>query len=177
MCTTTRYYLTVGNIFHCLLFWRLVPADQEEFLPYVAKMRYGLCMSGANLLSLLRDHHGAINGVPVLSQFGACRDDSLASLLHEAFKLLEHRFLSFDQDGAGSLLLKELENMLSLTGFVHHEKLASHFARVDSNGSGALDFKQFLCLLFIWGRKDKIDVGKLSVKELKAKLEGWQVNW
>jgi hypothetical protein len=54
---------------------------------------------------------------------------SLASLLHEAFKLLELRFRAYDQDGASTLMYKELEHQLSLVGFCDQEKLEALFKR------------------------------------------------
>ena len=57
------------------------------------------------------------------------RDMSLASLLHEAFKLLELRFRAYDQDGASTLMYKELEHQLSLVGFCDQEKLEALFKR------------------------------------------------
>ena len=52
-------------------------------------------------------HECAVND-PVLdssSSVGARRrDNTLASLLHEAFKLLELRFKTYDHDGAGQKL-------------------------------------------------------------------------
>ena len=57
------------------------------------------------------------------------RDNSLASLLHEAFKLLELRFKAYDQDGADTLMYKELEHQLALVGFCDQEKLEALFKR------------------------------------------------
>ena len=58
-----------------------------------------------------------------------CRDNSLASLLHEAFKLLEIRFQAYDHDGAETLMYKELEHQLALVGFTDQEKLEALFKR------------------------------------------------
>lgn len=60
---------------------------------------------------------------------GVCRDNSLNALLHEAFKLLELRFQAYDQDGAQTLMYKELEHQLSLVGFCDQEKLEALFRR------------------------------------------------
>ena len=85
------------------------------------------------------------------------RDNSLASLLHEAFKLLELRFKLYDHDGAETLMFKELERQLALVGFLDQEKLETLFRRVDLDGNGTLDFAEFLCLLYLW-----VDKGNYS---------------
>eukprot|EP00960_Hanusia_phi_P049504 759579-Hanusia_phi.AAC.3 len=81
----------------------------------------------------------------------AClKDNSLVSYLHEAFKLLELRFKTYDKDGAETLMFYELERQLSLAGFADHEKLEHLFNRVDLDKNGTLDFGEFLCLLYLW---------------------------
>jgi hypothetical protein len=62
------------------------------------------------------------------------KDSSLQSILHEAFKVLEHRFANFDHDQAETLMYKELERELAMGGFKDGDKLASIFKRVDFDG-------------------------------------------
>eukprot|EP00960_Hanusia_phi_P060095 764404-Hanusia_phi.AAC.2 len=91
-------------------------------------------------------------------EYVACpKDNSLASLLLEAFKLLELRFTSYDADGAETLMYFELERKLAMAGFVESEKLQALFKRVDLDGNGTLDFSEFLCLLYLW-----VDQGNYS---------------
>mmetsp|Transcript_63233 Transcript_63233/g.144825 ORF Transcript_63233/g.144825 Transcript_63233/m.144825 type:complete len:720 (-) Transcript_63233:37-2196(-) len=78
------------------------------------------------------------------------KDNTLPSLLHEAFKLLEIRFANYDADGAHTLMYLELERELSLVGFMDHDQLQVLFKRVDLDGNGTLDFSEFLCLLYLW---------------------------
>jgi len=85
------------------------------------------------------------------------KDNTLHSLLHEAFKLLEIRFSGYDCDGAETLLFMELQRELSLVGFNDHEKLEALFRRVDLDGNGTLDFSEFMCLLYLW-----VDKGNYS---------------
>ena len=63
----------------------------------------------------------------------APKDNTLASHLHEAFKLLEIRFANYDQDGAETLMFKEIERGLSLVGF-SDPKLEATFKRFDFDG-------------------------------------------
>jgi hypothetical protein len=63
----------------------------------------------------------------------APKDNTLPSHLHEAFKLLEIRFANYDQDGAETLMFKELERGLSLVGF-SDPKLEATFKRFDFDG-------------------------------------------
>lgn len=85
------------------------------------------------------------------------KDNTLASLLLEAFKLLELRFHSYDADEAETLMYFELERKLAMAGFVESEKLQALFKRVDLDGNGTLDFSEFLCLLYLW-----VDQGNYS---------------
>ncbi|KAJ1476014.1 hypothetical protein T484DRAFT_1826299 [Baffinella frigidus] len=70
------------------------------------------------------------------------KDNTLPSLLHEAFKLLEIRFANYDADGAHTLMYLELERELSLVGFMDHDQLQVLFKRVDLDGNGTLDFSE-----------------------------------
>jgi len=87
------------------------------------------------------------------------KDSSLESYLHEAFKLLELRFSSFDHDGAQMLMYRELEHDLSMQGFLDSDRLAGMFKRVDFDGNGTLDFSEFLALLYLFS----CDQGHLTV--------------
>mmetsp|Transcript_47753 Transcript_47753/g.113644 ORF Transcript_47753/g.113644 Transcript_47753/m.113644 type:complete len:722 (+) Transcript_47753:178-2343(+) len=77
-------------------------------------------------------------------------DGSLSHLLSEAFAVIERRFGMLDKDGAGMMMYAALEGQLSLTGFNDNEKLRKIFQKVDLDRSGALDFSEFLCMLFLW---------------------------
>lgn len=70
------------------------------------------------------------------------KDNTLQSLLHEAFKVLEMRFANFDHDGAHTLMYNELERNLAMVGFRDGEKLGNLFKRVDFDGNGTLDFSE-----------------------------------
>mmetsp|Transcript_17249 Transcript_17249/g.33852 ORF Transcript_17249/g.33852 Transcript_17249/m.33852 type:complete len:712 (+) Transcript_17249:124-2259(+) len=87
---------------------------------------------------------------PSKNYIAAPKDNSLGSLLHEAFKCLEMRFANFDHDNAETLMYKELERELSSMGFRHGEGLAQMFKTVDFDGNGTLDFGEFLALLYLW---------------------------
>jgi len=87
---------------------------------------------------------------PSKSYVAAPRDGSLGALLHEAFKVLEMRFANFDHDHAETLMYKELERELAMMGFRYGENLAQMFKQVDFDGSGTLDFSEFLALLYLW---------------------------
>eukprot|EP00283_Hemiselmis_rufescens_P004628 CAMPEP_0173421310 /NCGR_PEP_ID=MMETSP1357-20121228/2466_1 /TAXON_ID=77926 /ORGANISM="Hemiselmis rufescens, Strain PCC563" /LENGTH=715 /DNA_ID=CAMNT_0014384213 /DNA_START=46 /DNA_END=2193 /DNA_ORIENTATION=+ len=87
---------------------------------------------------------------PSKSYVAAPRDGSLGALLHEAFKVLEMRFANFDHDNAETLMYKELERELSMMGFRYGDNLAQMFKQVDFDGSGTLDFSEFLALLYLW---------------------------
>ena len=71
---------------------------------------------------------------PSKSYIANPKDGSLQALLHEAFKVLEHRFANFDHDKAETLMYKELERELSMAGFRDGDKLAAIFKRVDFDG-------------------------------------------
>mmetsp|Transcript_21421 Transcript_21421/g.49699 ORF Transcript_21421/g.49699 Transcript_21421/m.49699 type:complete len:714 (-) Transcript_21421:279-2420(-) len=91
---------------------------------------------------------------PSKQYIAAPKDASLQSLLHEAFKVLEHRFANFDHDKAETLMYKELERELSMMGFRDGDKLAQIFKRVDFDGNGTLDFSEFLALLYLWAMNE-----------------------
>eukprot|EP00290_Baffinella_frigidus_P029703 CAMPEP_0180233240 /NCGR_PEP_ID=MMETSP0987-20121128/27965_1 /TAXON_ID=697907 /ORGANISM="non described non described, Strain CCMP2293" /LENGTH=702 /DNA_ID=CAMNT_0022199035 /DNA_START=35 /DNA_END=2143 /DNA_ORIENTATION=- len=94
-------------------------------------------------------------GVTDLSKqhIAAPKDNSLPSLLEEAFRLLEIRFSNFDHDGAKNLMFRALERELSMCGFPAGPELQAMFKRVDLDGNGTLDFGEFMCLLYFWGIK------------------------
>mmetsp|Transcript_29477 Transcript_29477/g.70910 ORF Transcript_29477/g.70910 Transcript_29477/m.70910 type:complete len:710 (-) Transcript_29477:333-2462(-) len=97
------------------------------------------------------------NNENVDGYIAAPKNNTLADLLHEAFKLLEIRFAMYDHDGAQTLMFMELERQLSLVGFRDQEKLEALFKRVDLDRNGTLDFNEFLCLLYLW-----VDKGNYS---------------
>ena len=51
---------------------------------------------------------------------------------------------------AETLMYKELEHHLALSGFTDQEKLEALFRKVDLDQNGTLDFSEFLCLLYLW---------------------------
>eukprot|EP00286_Rhodomonas_abbreviata_P020854 CAMPEP_0181297642 /NCGR_PEP_ID=MMETSP1101-20121128/5351_1 /TAXON_ID=46948 /ORGANISM="Rhodomonas abbreviata, Strain Caron Lab Isolate" /LENGTH=705 /DNA_ID=CAMNT_0023402597 /DNA_START=27 /DNA_END=2144 /DNA_ORIENTATION=- len=89
---------------------------------------------------------------PGKAYVAAPKDNTLPSLLHEAFKLLEIRFANYDHDGAETLMYKELERELSIIGFTKADVLFDLFKKVDYDGNGTLDFAEFLSLMAWWGQ-------------------------
>ena len=64
------------------------------------------------------------------------------------------RFGNFNQDGCDTLMFNELARELSMVGFLDSEKLQNVFSKVDLDGSGCLDFPEFLLLLHVFSQED-----------------------
>mmetsp|Transcript_53909 Transcript_53909/g.109921 ORF Transcript_53909/g.109921 Transcript_53909/m.109921 type:complete len:705 (-) Transcript_53909:236-2350(-) len=107
-------------------------------------------------------------------------NDTLEALLMEAFAVIEMRYALLDRDGAGMMMFSGLASQLALKGFDDSENLARVWKKVDADGSGCLDFAEFLCLLFLWanvGSYENIFDHKQNCKVVAEAFQAMEQNW
>ena len=107
-------------------------------------------------------------------------DDSLETLLSQAFSCLEHCFQHLDGDNIGMIMYSNFENQLALRGFHNHDALNLVWKHVDLNQSGSLDFSEFLSLMFLWaevGSYENILQSSAAAELVKDAFAALQNNW
>mmetsp|Transcript_9471 Transcript_9471/g.14911 ORF Transcript_9471/g.14911 Transcript_9471/m.14911 type:complete len:299 (-) Transcript_9471:106-1002(-) len=106
--------------------------------------------------------------------------EDLDSLLMEAFAVIERQYALMDKDGAAMMTFQSLQQQLSLFGFDDPENLARVWKKVDADGSGYLDYAEFLCLLFLWanvGTYENIFEDKDNCKVVSEAFKAMETNW
>eukprot|EP00163_Fabomonas_tropica_P022303 TRINITY_DN388_c0_g1_i2.p1 TRINITY_DN388_c0_g1~~TRINITY_DN388_c0_g1_i2.p1 ORF type:complete len:677 (+),score=216.59 TRINITY_DN388_c0_g1_i2:226-2256(+) len=74
----------------------------------------------------------------------------LYRLLNYAFRVLENEFATLDRDDTGTVSYAQFQRSMTTRGFQRVDELQSLFRDFDTDGSGTLDFKEFLQLVFYW---------------------------
>ena len=92
---------------------------------------------------------------------------ALRPLLTQAFAVLETRFAYYDVDRAGKISFQQLARRMALSGFRDTQKLEQLFKAVDVDKSLALDFGEFIMLMFYAQPLDQIFRGA-ALQEIEA---------
>lgn len=84
--------------------------------------------------------------------------DALRLSLNDVRKLF-HAFKRMDIDGSGSITLAELLGHIDLPRTAYTEKIFSIF---DNDGSGAIDFREFVLSVWNYCTLTKVNLGNLT---------------